>query len=370
VEFYTVGAANVRALLGSLSVLGLDVGDLARQVALDVSALDSPDARVSEVQVVALWLAAERSWGRELLGLHAGASTPPQALEVLDHVTSCAPTVAEAFRRLARYFRIANTGMRFVIDETGDDVVMSLAHPYALELMPTGFVEYLWTVISTRLCRDNGQRVRATIAFRHEPQGERETYRRILGATIFGAAQPGLRIPRDQWNLKNDRADAALSSALEREAFDRIARLPRSPRLLTRVRFAIGESLRGGQVGIEDTAPRVGLSIRSLQRALAEEGYTYTRALDEVRHALAFAFLYSRIPSLSEVAYLLGFSEPRAFNRAFRRWTGKTPLELRTELWAARDPELVIRRHLVEDQRGYLIGSELWQPVSLPSEHL
>jgi AraC-like DNA-binding protein len=334
VQQYTVGRAFVRALLGSLTSVGLNAPELAREVGLDVATLEDPDARVPEIQTMGLWMVAERRWRGELLGLHAGAGTPADALEVLDHVVRTAPSVAEAFRRLARYFSIANTGMRFVIDEAGaGDVVLSMAHPYALELLPAGFVEYLWAVIATRLRSASRERVRMTVTFRHAPRGDEATYRRILHAVAFGAAQPGLRIPRDQWNLANPCADAGFASALEREALERIARLPRVTGLLDRVRTAITESLRGGDVAIEDTALRVGLSVRSLQRGLAGDGYTYTRAVDEVRRALSFAYLASTIPSLSEVAYLLGFSEPSAFHRAFRRWSGRTPLEYRTETW-------------------------------------
>jgi AraC-like DNA-binding protein len=334
---YTVGMAMVRAFLASVSELGLDVADIARETALDVSALENPDARVPELQIVRLFVAGERRWSGELFGLHAGSSRHPQGFEVLEHVASVAPTVGESFRRLARYFSIVSNGMGFKIDDTGaDEVVLSMTHPYALALLPKGFVEYLWTVVVTRMSRYTSQRVRTTVAFRHSPQGDLETYRRMLGAVVFGAAEPGLRIPRDQWNnVKNDSADAARLSTLEREAHEQAARMPRPIQLLDRVRTAIAESLRGGDVGIGDTARRAGLSVRSLQRALAAEGYTHTQVLDEVRHVLAVAYLSSTIPSLSEVAYMLGFSEPSAFHRAFRRWTGKTPLESRTGSWQA-----------------------------------
>lgn len=337
VEQYTVGAAIVRGLLGGLSAIGLDMADLLSGAGLDVAVLEDPDTRIPEIQLLSVWLAAEQRWRGELLGLHAGSNTPRDAFEVLDHVTAAAPSVAEAFRGLARYFSIANTGMRFTIDETGaDEVVVSMVHPYALELLPPGFVEYLWAVVVTRLRRENGDRVRTTVAFRHSPLGERPTYARILGAVVFEASRPGLRIPRDQWNLENPSADVAVSSALEREAREWVARLPTSQRPLDRVRAAITESLREGTEGIESTAPRLGLSVRSLQRELAAEGYTYTRAVDEIRQMLAYAYLSSTVPSLSEVSYLLGFSEPSAFHRAFRRWTGRTPLEYRNESWGAK----------------------------------
>jgi AraC-like DNA-binding protein len=74
----------------------------------------------------------------------------------------------------------------------------------------------------------------------------------------------------------------------------------------------------------------MGISVRSLQRVLAADGQTYKNVLEEVRCALAQSYLASGVPTLAEVAALLGYSDHTAFHRAFRRWTGVTPLEWRS----------------------------------------
>ncbi|HWO08502.1 MAG TPA: helix-turn-helix transcriptional regulator, partial [Polyangiaceae bacterium] len=76
-------------------------------------------------------------------------------------------------------------------------------------------------------------------------------------------------------------------------------------------------------------ARRLGLGERTLQRRLRDEGTSFAALLDEARAELARSYLGDSKLAIFEVAYLLGYSEPSAFNRAFRRWTGKSPREYR-----------------------------------------
>ena len=66
------------------------------------------------------------------------------------------------------------------------------------------------------------------------------------------------------------------------------------------------------------------MSVRTLQRRLVDSGTTFRSVSDEVRRQLALGYLADPAVSIAEVAFLLGFSEQRSFNRAFRRWTGET----------------------------------------------
>jgi AraC-like DNA-binding protein len=74
---------------------------------------------------------------------------------------------------------------------------------------------------------------------------------------------------------------------------------------------------------------KLGRSRQTLYRNLKDEGVTYEQVLDELRHKLAIHFLKGEKVSVNETAYLLGFSHPAAFSRAFRRWTGVAPREFR-----------------------------------------
>src|SRR6185295_17463398 len=114
-----------------------------------------------------------------------------------------------------------------------------------------------------------------------------------------------------------------LGAYLEATAAARLAELPQ-PSLLDEVRAAISGELHRGDVDIERIARRVGVTPRSLQRRLRDERTSYRELVDAIRHQRAMDLIARGLP-FGDIAEHLGFSEARAFRRAFRRWTGLVP---------------------------------------------
>ena len=79
----------------------------------------------------------------------------------------------------------------------------------------------------------------------------------------------------------------------------------------------------------DHVASQLGISVRNLQRRLRPLGTTYQQLLDEARQELAIKLIAEGDQPLYEIAYLVGYTEPSAFYKAFRRWTGMTPGEFR-----------------------------------------
>ncbi len=100
--------------------------------------------------------------------------------------------------------------------------------------------------------------------------------------------------------------------------------------LRTRVENTIASVLPHGRVLVEDVARSLGVSERTLARKLSDEGLNFTEILQQLRHDLAVRYLDNRKLHVSKIAWLLGFREVSAFTHACKRWTGKTPSELRT----------------------------------------
>jgi AraC-like DNA-binding protein len=92
--------------------------------------------------------------------------------------------------------------------------------------------------------------------------------------------------------------------------------------------------LHTGEVSRDTIAGKMGLSRQTLLRKLKAEGVTFEQVLDELRHRLALHYLSGRKASVNETAYLVGFSDPAAFSRAFKRWTGKAPRDVRAAAMA------------------------------------
>jgi AraC-like DNA-binding protein len=100
--------------------------------------------------------------------------------------------------------------------------------------------------------------------------------------------------------------------------------------LRTRVENAISLVLPHGKVFVEDIALNLGMSKRTLTRKLADEGLSFSGVFEQLRRDLAVRYLHDRKLHVSKIAWLLGFSEVSAFTHAFKRWTGKTPTQMRT----------------------------------------
>jgi len=83
--------------------------------------------------------------------------------------------------------------------------------------------------------------------------------------------------------------------------------------------------LHTGEASIDMIAGKLALSRQTLFRKLKAEGVTFEQVLDQLRHKLALHYLNGKKVSVNETAYLVGFSEPAAFSRAFKRWTGSSP---------------------------------------------
>jgi AraC-like DNA-binding protein len=168
------------------------------------------------------------------------------------------------------------------------------------------------------------------VMFQHAPPADIEPLRRLFGAPLaFREAVNGLVIRPELLAAPVRGADPSLGVLLERHASELLARLPAQGDVVYRVKGHLTRALPGEVPAIEATAKALGSSARTLQRALQAAGTTYQAAVDEVRRDLALAFLREPQRTVSEVAFLVGFTEVAAFTRAFRRWTGEVPSAFR-----------------------------------------
>ena len=110
------------------------------------------------------------------------------------------------------------------------------------------------------------------------------------------------------------------------ERADRLMReLENAKSMRGRVEAVLIPMLHKGDVAMETVARKLGTSRRSLQRRLKDEDMGYEALLDALRHRMALNYLSGGRTSVNETAYLIGFSDPSAFSRAFKRWTGTSP---------------------------------------------
>jgi AraC-like DNA-binding protein len=161
---------------------------------------------------------------------------------------------------------------------------------------------------------------------------------RVPGALVYDLCERALAVTRGPlFGLRLAIAMPAGAMAvceyavLERYADALLEKLPRGDPFVDNVRRAVADALRGRDPSLQATAARLGVGAGTLQRRLAALETTHQDVVEEVRNELAARYLVHEGLGVSEAAYLLGFSEPSAFHRAFKRWTGKTPLEYKKQ---------------------------------------
>ena len=127
------------------------------------------------------------------------------------------------------------------------------------------------------------------------------------------------------------RRDPILRKFLESQADAILAQQTSRTGLAYQVQRALASRVAGGDTSIGALARELAMSGRTLQRRLATEGVSYQTLLDDARKAAAGQYLRESRLAIGEIAYLVGYSEPAPFHRAFKRWFGKTPSEVRSQ---------------------------------------
>lgn len=328
----TVLTVSSRALVAACDRLGVDTAALLKATRVDRRTLDDPDARLPGQLVSALWQKTYEMTRDPVLSLHAAEICPLGAYKVIDYMAHNARTVGEAFRYSARYFKLINTAVSLPIDDSGDPVVFEIVDESNPEGVTRPYAEYCFAAFFLHIRAATGVRFPLRrLQFRHPRPPQTAEHERLFGCAIeFDAPRTRMLIGREAWQARTTGAQEGVLQVLAEHADLLLEKLPKGPDLVERTRKAIGQRLRGGDSTLEAVAAELAMSPRTLQRHLRELGYSFNALADEVRQQVADLYLRQPDIAIAEVAYLLGFSEQSAFNRAFRRWYGVTPKQYRT----------------------------------------
>jgi AraC-like DNA-binding protein len=185
-----------------------------------------------------------------------------------------------------------------------------------------------------RICRVlTGQNiVPQHFSIAHHRSGSTSEMARFVGTKVeFGADTDELALKLDARDLPLIHSDPYLNDLLLKYCEAALADRRRDmSELRTKVENAISSLLPHGRVLVGDVARNLGMSERTLGRKLADEGLNFTQILQQLRRDLAVRYLDDRRLQVSKIAWLLGFHDVSAFTHACKRWTGKTPSQMRT----------------------------------------
>lgn len=282
------------------------------------------DARVSmeaTYRCFELCLATTRDPG---FPIHVARSVALEDYSVLGFACMTSPTAAVVFERMARYGHLISDSGRWVSKVDGASVKLSWLRAGKRTLGHRAANECAVAEIAGGLRTGFGaEATPSCVYFRHAAPPDVRAHRAHFGArVVWGAARDGLDLPLSITSARPKIEDAGMSRYFA-DVLERRARAHAS--CVDRVRGALAVALSSGPPPAADIARELGMSERSLRRALASEGTSYRAVLDALRREAAEELLDSR--SATETAFLLGFSETSALSRAYRRWNGTSVRE-------------------------------------------
>ena len=316
-----------RAFVDAFDRLGYDVSRLLGEAGIQRTDIDQPDGLIPSEFCGAFFARALQERPLKNLGVRLASVTPLGAFPLLDYLVLSCENVGDAFTQLARHLPL--TGAPFVLEVHDDEDPIRVV--YLADCAPAAWsFEYSVTLNVLHLRKETEERVRfACVSFTHCPDDVPEI-EMVLGCPVrCGAPWAGLGVPRDAWRVPLRRRDPILRSLLESQAETIAVPGPGPDRVVLDLRRALTSRLPRGEMAIDVVARDIGMSTRTLQRRLSAAGSSYQQVLDSSRREMAERCLTGSSLSVAEIAYMLGFSEPAAFHRAFKRWTGVTPQAVR-----------------------------------------
>ena len=309
--------------------LGLNPAALMRRVDLDPQALSNPDMRLNARAFGELLELSAAEAGCPTFGLRMAEQRRASDFGPLSLLLTHQPTVRDVLATAVRYSALINDTLTLALEETSGTVVIR-EEVLAVSPILARQAHELTVGVMVRIFQALiGARWRAvSVHFIHPAPEDLSDHRRIFGdAVVFGCDFNGLVCDAQDLDQANPGADPALAAYARRFVDGMVAGTDRSDDHA--VRGALADLLPTGRATLEQVAARLGLSPRTLQRRLADTNTDFRRLLEEVRVALATRFVESSTLPLTDVAQLLGYSQPATFSRWFLSRFGAPPSVVR-----------------------------------------
>lgn len=313
-----------------LRIQGYDPLQVLADVGIDAAKLANPDWRIPQARFNHFMAHCVELTGDEAFGLEAAQQAQPQVLHGLGLAWLASDTVYDGLKRLVRFSKMVTTSSAMRLYEDGGMALIDFGripnvddyHPvnrdYAVGLVVRMSYLTLGDFLAPALVEldrpapQNPERWESLLSSRVRF----EAGHTFLGWYLADIVEPLITgdpvLARANDEQTQSYLDGFLASSISRDVVDKIVeRLPDGPPS----QLQIAEALH--------------VSNRTLQRKLKEEGTSFMDLLQNTRLQLAQRYLRHPNRSVVETAYLLGFSEPSTFSRAFKRWTGMAPADYR-----------------------------------------
>jgi AraC-like DNA-binding protein len=310
---------------------GIELDPLLRKAGLTCRQIDDGHLRISVQSQIKFLNIAANALRDEFLGAHLAQDFDLREIGLTYYVMASSETLGDALRRAERYSTIGNEGIALKYLD-GKDIAIVLDYVGIARHSDRHQIEG-WATALIRACQQlTNRRVLPTrVKFIHRRSEDCSELTRLLGRrAVFGADADEIAFAKTTKDMPVVGADRHLNELLTTYCEEALARR-RTGRgtLRSRVENALVPLLPHGTARAGAIARKLGMSQRTLARRLALERLTFAGILDDLRSDLARRYLDDAQITISQIAWLLGYQEASAFTHAFKRWTGKTPRQMR-----------------------------------------
>ena len=325
--------------LGDISILYVDVlsravrqsghndHTLLEQFGISPLLMQAPDARISIPRYMRLGQAAITLTGNPTLGLIAGGLTRPVDLGIAGFAAQTAPTAGAALATLIRYSLLSSRNSRghpSMSSELVEARFYSIRPYNVFNYFVVDSVLAAWTQLTRYLTGKT--RVLQSVAIEYPSQGLEAEFEAFFQCPVqFNAAHNGITLARSIAIHPSHSSHVAMHRKLTADCDHALRRIQSGWTLQDRIKEKVAQLLVGSSPRLETIAAELGMAPWTLQRQLKREGSGYRQVLDLARRDLARDYIRETTLSLSEVSWLLGFSGPAAFHKAYHRWFGSSP---------------------------------------------
>lgn len=339
----SVGAGYTKSVMDYALSRGANLQALVEQSGIRLEDLGDRDKRIPFHRHMALIRAAKDLCGDPAFALHYGAQSLFDEISIVGLICFSSGTMAEAFDQLNRYARLVidyddgDGRERFAFIRRESGLWLEFRHGGPREhpeITESTFARFAADCAS--YLPEKSPFIRLAHVRRAEPSYREEYVRVLMAPVVFDCERDELLIDESWLSVRGPYADRYVFGVYSERAETLLKSLESATTIKGQVESALIAILHKGEPGMSEIAGKLGVSRTSLYRKLKAEGVSFEGLLDDLRLDMALHYLGERKVTVNETAYLVGFSDPSAFSRAFKRWTGSSPRAARTAKGALR----------------------------------
>jgi len=305
---------------------GYDAESIFLEQGINREMILTPGVRINQAKADSLWSKLNELIDDPCFGLRGAKFWHPSHLHALGYAWLASGTLREALNRAARFAHIIGEDREHRLEDSPKGLTVTLSNSLKLPAHMDLSMSILMSACRLNFGADLNP---VDVHFIHSKPACAEEYYSFFNAPIkFNADSDCITLPADAVDRRLPIGNPQLAKLSDQYIISYLAGLDKN-NIVQLVKGAIIDMLPSGGVSGEKVAQRLNMSIRSLQRKLQSAHTTFGTLLDEVRQEIAENYIHDSTVSLTEIAFVLGYSEYSSFWRAYKRWTKNSPSEIR-----------------------------------------